>query len=151
MATFEMSRSTTVAAAPERVHALVNDFREWQQWSPWEGLDPDLKRTYTGPERGVGAHYEWDGNKKAGHGTMEIIESTPSAVAIDLHFLKPFEATNITRFDLAPAGEGTAVTWTMTGERGALMGVMGKLYFDKAVGKDFDRGLAQLKATAEHA
>lgn len=149
MATFEMSRSTTIAAALELVHALVNDFREWPQWSPWEGLDPDLERTYTGPERGVGAHYEWDGNKKAGHGTMEIIESTPSAVAVDLHFLKPFEATNITRFDLAPAGEGTAVTWTMTGERGALMGVMGKLYFDKAIGKDFDRGLAQLKTTAE--
>ncbi len=150
MARFEMSRSTTIAAAPERVHALVDDFREWQQWSPWEGLDPDLKRTYTGPERGVGAHYEWDGNKKAGRGTMEIIESTPSAVAVDLRFLKPFEATNITRFDLAPTGEGTAVTWTMTGERGALMGVMGKLYFDKVIGKDFDRGLAQLKATAEH-
>ena len=149
MASFEMNRSTTIAAPPERIHALLDDFRAWQQWSPWEGLDPDLQRTFTGPERGVGSHYEWDGNKKAGHGTMEIIESTPHAVVVDLRFLKPFEATNITRFDLTPTGEGTDVVWTMSGQRGALMGLMGKLYFDKAIGKDFDQGLAQLKAAAE--
>ncbi|WP_206678316.1 SRPBCC family protein, partial [Salmonella enterica] len=79
----------TVAAAPERVHALIDDFREWQQWSPWEGLDPDLDRTYSGPSRGVGSHYAWRGNKKAGQGRMEITESTPSRVAVDLHFLEP--------------------------------------------------------------
>ena len=149
MASFEMNRSTTIAAPPERIHALLDDFRAWQQWSPWEGLDPDLQRTFTGPERGVGSHYEWDGNKLAGHGTMEIIESTPHAVVVDLRFLKPFEATNITRFDLTPTGEGTDVVWTMSGQRGALMGLMGKLYFDKAIGKDFDQGLAHLKAAAE--
>ena len=149
MAAFEMSRSTTVAAPSARIHALVDDFHAWQTWSPWEGIDPDLQRTYTGPDQGVGAHYAWSGNKKAGEGTMEILESTPSSVVCDLRFLKPFEATNVMRFDLTLSGAGTAVVWTMTGERGAVMGLMGKLYFDKAVGKDFDRGLAQLKAAAE--
>lgn len=149
MADFSMSRATTVDAPAERVHALVDDFREWQRWSPWEGLDPDLRRTYTGPERGVGSHYAWAGNKKAGEGTMEIIESTPSTVAVDLRFLKPFKATNVTRFDLAPLDSGTRVTWTMTGERGAVMSLMGKLYFDKTIGADFERGLASLKAEAE--
>jgi len=149
MAAFEMSRSTTVAAPSARIHALVDDLHAWQTWSPWEGIDPDLQRTYTGPDQGVGAHYAWSGNKKAGEGTMEILESTPSSVVCDLRFLKPFEATNVMRFDLTLSGAGTAVVWTMTGERGAVMGLMGKLYFDKAVGKDFDRGLAQLKAAAE--
>jgi hypothetical protein len=149
VAHFELSRSTTIAAPPERVHALLDDFREWRAWSPWEELDPDLQRTFTGPEQGVGSHYAWSGNKKAGQGTMEITESTPSAVVVDLQFLKPFEATNVTRFDLVPAAGGTHVTWTMTGERNALMTVMGKLFFDKAIGKDFDKGLAQLKAAAE--
>lgn len=149
MADFSMSRATTVDAPAERVHALVDDFREWPRWSPWEGLDPDLRRTYTGPERGVGSHYAWAGNKKAGEGTMEIIESTPSTVAVDLRFLKPFKATNVTRFDLAPLDSGTRVTWTMTGERGAVMSLMGKLYFDKTIGADFERGLASLKAEAE--
>lgn len=150
MAHFEMSRSTTINAPAARVHSLLNDFREWQQWSPWEGLDPDLKRTFTGPATGVGSHYAWAGNKKAGEGTMEITESTPSSVAIDLEFLKPFKASNVTAFDLTEAGSGTTrVNWTMTGTRGVIMGLMGKLFFDKAIGKDFDKGLAQLKAAAE--
>lgn len=150
MAHFEMSRSTTINAPAARVHSLLNDFREWQQWSPWEGLDPDLKRTFTGPATGVGSHYAWAGNKKAGEGTMEITESTPSSVAIDLEFLKPFKASNVTAFDLTEAGSGTTrVNWTMTGTRGLIMGLMGKLFFDKAIGKDFDKGLAQLKAAAE--
>lgn len=150
MAHFEMSRSTTINAPADRVHSLLNDFREWQQWSPWEGLDPDLKRTFTGPATGVGSHYAWAGNKKAGEGTMEITESTPSSVAIDLEFLKPFKASNVTAFDLTEAGSGTTrVNWTMTGTRGVMMGLMGKLFFDKAIGKDFDKGLAQLKAAAE--
>jgi hypothetical protein len=149
MASFSMTRSTTVDAPPERVHPLIDDFRAWQQWSPWEGVDPDLQRTYTGPERGVGSHYAWSGNKKAGEGTMEITSSTPSAVVVDLRFLKPFKATNVTRFDLTPVGGGTRVDWTMTGERNAVMSLMGKLFFDQAIGKDFDRGLASLKAAAE--
>jgi hypothetical protein len=149
MPAFEMSRSTTVDAPPEQVHALVDDFHRWRTWSPWEDLDPDLRRTYTGPERGVGSVYEWSGNKKAGAGRMEIIESTPSTVAVDLRFLKPFEATNVTRFDLTPAGAGTRVVWTMTGERGLLFSIMGRLFFDRAIGKDFDKGLARLKAAAE--
>lgn len=150
MAHFEMSRATTINAPADRVHSLLNDFRAWQQWSPWEGLDPDLKRTFTGPATGVGSRYAWAGNKQAGEGTMEITESTPTSVAIDLEFLKPFRASNVTAFDLTEVGSGTTrVNWTMTGTRGVIMGLMGKLYFDKAIGKDFDKGLAQLKAAAE--
>lgn len=149
VATFSMTRSTTVDAPPERVHALLDDFRAWQQWSPWETVDPNLSRTYAGPDRGVGSRYAWSGNRKAGQGTMEITSSTPTAVVVDLRFLKPFEATNVTRFDLTPVGDGTRVDWTMTGERTAVMSVMGKLYFDKAIGKDFEKGLASLKAAAE--
>ncbi len=149
MSAFQMSRSTTVAAPPEVVHAKLDDFHAWQSWSPWEGLDPDLQRTFTGPEKGVGSHYHWKGNNKAGEGTMEIIESTPTRVAVDLEFLKPFKASNITTFDLVPTGSGTDVTWTMTGQRSMVMSLMGKLFFDKAIGKDFEKGLARLKATAE--
>ncbi|UTT65817.1 SRPBCC family protein [Janibacter sp. CX7] len=154
MADFELSRSTHVDADPETVRALLDDFREWVHWSPWEGVDPDLRRTYSGPERGVGATYEWAGNKQAGEGRMRITSSDPAAVVLDLDFLKPFKASNVTRFDLVPSGGagtggGTDVSWTMTGRRGAVMSLMGRLFFDKAIGKDFDKGLAALKATAE--
>ncbi len=149
MSAFEMSRSTHVDAPPERVLPLLDDFHEWQQWSPWEGLDPNLQRTFTGPEKGVGSHYHWSGNKKAGEGTMEITKAGPGGVEVDLRFLKPIKATNVTRFDLTPAAGGTDVTWVMTGERNVAMALMGKLYFDRAVGRDFEKGLASLKAAAE--
>ncbi len=149
MADFTLSRSTRIQADPAHVHALLDDFREWQKWSPWEGLDPNLSREYTGPDHGVGATYRWSGNKKAGEGEMRMTGSTPSAVVVDLEFVKPFKAVNVTTFDLAPTGGATEVTWTMTGTRNAVMGVMGALYFDKAIGRDFERGLAALKQEAE--
>ena len=149
MPDFSTSRRTHVNADPAEVHALVNDFSEWPKWSPWEDLDPDLKRTFTGPDSGVGSRYAWEGNSKAGTGTMESVRSDPSQIEIALEFLKPFTATNTTRFAFAPAAGGTDVVWTMTGKRGVLMDLMGKLYFDKAIGKDFEKGLAALKSAAE--
>lgn len=146
---FSLSRSTHVAAEPERVHALLDDFRRWQAWSPWEDVDPDLRRSYSGPDQGVGSRYEWQGNRRAGHGSMEITESDPARVVVDLRFLKPFKAENVTRFEMTPVGGGTDVRWTMTGHRNPVMQVMGRLFFDKAIGHDFEKGLAQLKAAAE--
>lgn len=151
MGDFSLSRSTRVRADAATVHALIDDFREWTKWSPWENVDPDLHRDYTGPQRGVGSTYRWSGNRKAGEGMMRITGSTPTSVVVDLEFLKPFKATNVTTFDLVPAGDATDVTWTMTGTRNPVMGLMGRLFFDKAIGRDFERGLASLKAEAERA
>jgi hypothetical protein len=149
MADFSLSRTTRIDTAPAVVHALIDDFREWQRWSPWEGLDPDLRREYSGPDHGVGSTYGWSGNKKAGEGEMRIAASTPAAVVVDLEFLKPFKATNITTFTLAAVGDSTEVTWTMAGSRSAIMSLAGRLFFDKAIGGDFDKGLAALKREAE--
>ena len=150
MGTFRISRSASIAADPALVHRLVNDFHEWQAWSPWEGLDPDLERTYSGAESGVGAAYAWSGNRRAGEGDMEVTASTPERVDVRLTFRKPWKATNEVSFELAPVGDGTDVTWVMTGEQKGLMGLLGKVVsMDRLVGKDFDRGLARLKAAAE--
>lgn len=149
MATFELSRSIRIDADPARVHGLVDDFRNWESWSPWEELDPDMEHRYPGPERGVGARHEWAGNRKAGEGAMEITESDPRKVVSDLEFIKPFKASNVSRFDLEPAGDGTDVTWTMSGQQNPLMRLLGRVYFDKAIGQDFERGLANLKKQAE--
>ena len=151
MADFSLSRSTRIQAAPTSIHPLLDDFHQWQKWSPWEGLDPDLKREFSGPDHGVGSTYHWSGNKKAGEGEMRMTASSPVGVAVDLDFLKPFKASNVTTFDLTPSGDTTEVTWTMTGTRSAIMGLMGKLFFDKAIAKDFDKGLAALKREAEQA
>jgi len=151
MSEFEVARSTTIAADPARVHSLINDFHAWTQWSPWEELDPELSRDYSGPDTGVGARYAWQGNRKAGQGSMEITRSTPERIDLRLLFVKPWKADNQVDFTLTPVGDaGTQVTWRMTGEHKGLGILLGKLFsMDRLVGKDFDKGLARLKAVAE--
>lgn len=150
MSSFDIARSTTIEAAPARVHGLVNDFHEWPAWSPWEDVDPALRRTYSGPDSGVGAHYAWSGNRKAGSGSMEITSSTPQEIDLRLSFLKPWKATNEVSFTIVPVGEGTEVTWRMWGEQKGAAAIFGKVFnMDKLLGKDFEKGLARLKATAE--
>ncbi len=149
MSSFEIRRSTTVAADPERVQALVDDLRAWQAWSPWEGLDAELEREYTGPAAGTGAAYAWKGNRKAGQGRMEVRRSEPGRTEMGLEFLKPFKARNDLVFLFEPSGEGTEVTWIMTGERSGVSGVVGRvMQMDKMIGRDFERGLERLAATA---
>lgn len=150
MSRFEVTRSTKVDAPPARVHALVNDFHRWTVWSPWEGIDPALRRTYSGPDSGVGARYAWSGNRKAGEGSMAITSSAPERIGVELAFTKPWKTTNQVDFLIVPAGSATDVTWRMTGEQTGLAALFGKIYpMDKLVGGDFDRGLAQLKSAAE--
>jgi uncharacterized protein YndB with AHSA1/START domain len=151
MGDFEVTRSTTIAAPRERVHDLLDDFHQWRDWSPWEELDPNLQREYSGAESGVGARYAWEGNRKAGKGNMEIVDSTPERVGLQLTFEKPWRATNQVAFELTPAnGDGTAVTWRMNGTNKGMAALFAKVFsMDRLVGKDFEKGLAQLKAKAE--
>jgi hypothetical protein len=148
MPAFEHTRSITIAAPPKAVLALVDDLHTWVKWSPWEGLDTDLTRTYGGSDRGVGARYHWAG-KKSGEGSMLITGATSERIELDLDFIKPFKASNKVVFRFDADGSGTRVSWTMSGTRNVLLAIMGKLFFDGMIGKDFDKGLAKLKAVAE--
>ena len=148
---FRVVRTTTIDAPPEKVFGYFNDFQEWRAWSPWEDLDPNLQRTYSGSDSGVGAKYAWEGNKNVGAGSMEIVESTsPSKISLKLDFSRPFEAHNMTDFTFDPAGAGTKVTWDMHGPNqcmGRIMGVF--MDMDAMVGKNFEDGLAKVKSLAE--
>jgi hypothetical protein len=151
MSSYEVRRSITIEAEPKKVYDRIVDLQKWPAWSPWEGLDPGMTKRYTGPGSGVGASYAWSGNRKVGEGRMTITDvAEPGRVALDLHFLKPFKAENETVFVLEPAGQGTEVTWSMTGSHTVLSRIMGIFVsMDKMIGKDFEKGLAQLKADAE--
>src|SRR6476660_3352771 len=114
--TFRVQRSAAIKAPPEKVFALINDFKRWDAWSPWEKKDPAMKRTWGAVTSGKGATYAWEGNKDVGQGSMEIAESiAPSKVALKLDFLKPFEAHNTVVFTLEPKDGVTNVTWAMEG------------------------------------
>ena len=147
--TFRVVRTTSIEAPPETIFPLINDFQKWSGWSPYEKLDPAMKRSFSGPQSGKGARYAWE-SKKAGAGSMEITEAKPSQISLQLDFTKPFKANNLVDFTLVPRGDATEITWDMHGPTpfmGKIMHVF--INMDRMVGKDFDTGLANLKAIAE--
>ena len=167
---FRVQREVDIKAPPEKVFALIDDFHHWTAWSPWEKLDPAMKRIYGGPTNGKGANYAWEGSSKVGAGRggiddlhapgadlagafprMEIVDTaSPARIQIQLDFLKPFEAHNTAEFTLRPAGDLTHVTWAMYGPSPFISKVMGLFFsMDAVIGKDFEAGLANLKSAAE--
>lgn len=140
-----VERNLLISAAPSEILAEIQDLHKWRAWSPWEGLDPDLKRDYSGPESGVGATYSWSGNRKAGAGTMRIASVTDDGVAVNVEFTKPFASKSVSSFHLEPQDDATLVTWTMTSPQNLLMRLSGVfIKFDKMLGKDIEKGLAGL-------
>ncbi|MGB9369772.1 MAG: SRPBCC family protein [Xanthobacteraceae bacterium] len=153
--TFRVQRSTSIKAPPEKIFSLINDYRNWPQWSPYENRDPDMKRTFSGAASGKGAKYAWQGNKNVGSGEMEIIDTAPpNKILVKLDFMTPFEAHNIAEFTLEPRGDATNVTTNVTWAMQGPVPLMGKgmhmvMDVDKMVGNDFAAGLETMKAAAE--
>lgn len=152
--TYVVERSETIAASPSVVFERVGNLQGWDDWSPWAEMDPNMNKTYNGEQGAVGSSYHWTGNRKVGEGQMTIKASEPNErVAIDLKFVKPFKSESVTEVLLAPSGDGTSVTWRMTGENSLMTKIMG--FFgkgmDKMVGPDFEKGLAKLKRISESA
>ncbi|NVM95822.1 SRPBCC family protein [Arthrobacter wenxiniae] len=145
MSTFTVERSAVIPAPASEIYPLVESFREWTKWSPWETVDPNMQRSYEGPVSGVGAKYAWKGNRKAGAGAMVITGAEPARINIRLEFTKPMKAVNPITFTFAPEASGTRVTWTMNGEsKGITKFFMLFMNMDKLVGRDFEKGLAHL-------
>lgn len=146
---FRFQRSATIQAPPEAILAHVNDFRRWADWSPYEKLDADMKKTYGGAPSGVGATYAWEG-RKAGAGRMTILETSPARTVIDLEFEKPFKAHNTAEFTTEREGAATRLTWAMHGRSPFISKLFGVFVnMDKLLGRDFEAGLADLKRIAE--
>jgi uncharacterized protein YndB with AHSA1/START domain len=150
-ATYSVVRKAKVAAPPAEVYARLADFHRWEAWSPWAKLDPSMRTDFSGSDGTPGASYHWIGNDKVGEGRMTVLQtSPPERVVIKLEFMKPFASVATTTFTLAPAGHGTEVAWLMEGENsfmGKAMVLVGGM--DAMIGRDFEKGLAQLKAAAE--
>jgi len=149
--TFRIERSTSIKTPPEKIFPLINGFHQWESWSPWEKIDPAVKRSYSGADSGKGAVYAWQGNKDVGRGRMEIVESTPSSnVVIKIDFIQPFEAHNTIEFTLERQGDAAKVTQAMYGPSPFVSRLVGLFCsMDKMVGQKFEEGLASMKAIAE--
>jgi uncharacterized protein YndB with AHSA1/START domain len=149
--TLHVQRTASIKASPETIFALINDFDQWAAWSPYEKKDPAMKRTRSGAPKGKGSVYAWDGDKNVGKGRMEIADAQPPAkVTINLDFEKPFEGHNTVVFTIEPKGDAVNVTWAMTGRSNYIAKVIGIfISMDKMIGRDFEAGLAGMKAVAE--
>ena len=152
MSKYEVERTASIAATPAAVFANIGDLNSWDDWSPWVEMDPDMIKTYEGEPGTVGSSYHWTGNRKVGEGRMVMNEvQAPSKVGVDLSFIKPFKSESVTQMSVAPSGDGSTVTWRMTGEQTLMVKVMGLFgkSMDKMVGPDFEKGLAKLKRITE--
>lgn len=149
---YHIERSLTISAPPDKIYPLLEDFHKFGEWSPWEKLDPAMKRNFAGAEKGEGAVYSWQGNDKVGEGMMTIVSTVPNQqVNVRLEFIKPAASVCQTVWALKPEGDKTTVTWTMDGENKSLIekAFSVVMNLDKMVGGDFERGLANLKAVSE--
>jgi carbon monoxide dehydrogenase subunit G len=148
---FRVVRTAAISAPPEAVFAQVNDFHNWDSWSPWAKLDPAMKQSYEGSPSGKGAVYAWTGNHSVGEGRMTLTESRPAElVRIDLDFVKPFKGHNKTEFTFRPEGKQTTVTWSMEGQKNFISKAIGLfMSMDRMIGRNFEQGLIQLKTVVE--
>ena len=144
-----VERTVTINAPAQAIFPYLNDYRRFNEWSPWAHRDPNATYSFEGPERGVGARMTWSGNEQVGSGTQEIIMSdSPNRLETHLDFGDQGEA--VAFFDLRPAGEATEVTWGFDTDMGLnpigrYMGLM----MDTWVGGDYEQGLANLKEAVE--
>ncbi len=150
---FSVSRAITIAAPPATAFTEVDDFHRWQAWSPFEKLDPAMTRTHAGAASGVGAIYRWSGNSQAGEGSMTIVESRPhELIRIRLDFVRPLASQAEAVFTFANDGEATTANWTMHGESSFVCKAVGMfMSMDTMLGRQFEDGLAALKAVCEGA
>jgi uncharacterized protein YndB with AHSA1/START domain len=148
---FRVARSMTINAPPEKIFPLINDLKSFNQWNPFARRDPKMEIAYSGPPSGKGAGNAWDSTGRAGKGSLEITDILPpSSVMMRLDMEKPMEGHNTILFALQAKGDGTDVSWTMTGPYPYLNRVLGTVFnMDKMIGSEFEKGLAELKVIAE--
>ena len=149
--TFQVERTGTIKATPEAIYPYLSDFRKGEAWSPYEKKDPAMKRTFFGAESGKGSVYEFAGNKEVGAGRLEIIDAVPpTRVVLSLDMREPFAGHNTIEYTLEPVGNGTKFTWAMHGLVPYPAKVMSVFFsMDKMIGRDFETGIANLKAIVE--
>jgi polyketide cyclase/dehydrase/lipid transport protein len=150
---FHVERKATIAAPPAAVFAHVDDLHKWEAWSPWAKLDPNAKVGYESAPAGKGAAFTWVGNDKVGEGRMTLVESRPAEfVDIKVDFTRPFKGTNSSAFTFKPAGDGTGVTWTMSGHRNfGAKAMCLVLNGKKMIGDQLDNGLARVEGRGREA
>jgi hypothetical protein len=148
---FRYEKSGVIQASADKIFPYISNFKMGGLWSPYEKIDPNMKKTFKGPDAQVGSIMEFEGNSDAGSGSLEILKIVPNElVEIKLTMTKPFSAENIIQYQLASEGSGTRFTWSMSGD-GGFMGKLISVFIncEKMVTAQFSTGIANLKTVVE--
>jgi uncharacterized protein YndB with AHSA1/START domain len=148
---FRYERSGVINAPAEKIYPYLVDFQLGAQWNPYEKKDPNMKKSYSGTPGQPGYAMEFDGNRDAGSGKLELLKTVPNqSVDIKLTMLKPFKGENLVEYKLTPEGNATRFTWAMSGD-GGFMGKLMTVLIDceKMVAGDFEVGIQNMKTLIE--
>ncbi len=151
--TAHVERQALINAPAEKIFAVVSDLQRSKDWSPWFGLDPGMQVTFEGPGGntgpGVGQKMKWTStNANVGNGSQETVAFVANekiVAALDFGEMGKANATVL----LAPEGAGTNVTWSFDSELNSLPERWFGLMFERWIGADYEKGLANLKAYVE--
>ncbi|WP_395846630.1 SRPBCC family protein [Cystobacter fuscus] len=149
--TYRTERAMPLAAPAEIPFALVNDLHRWRLWSPWDALDPGMRRHFDGPIAGPEAVYTWAGNARAGKGRMTVLESRPyDFIRVRFERLAPRPSTSTLDFTFQPTAEGVLLRWSQEGQL-SWMDKARSLFTDLEArrGEELDQGLKALAAVSE--
>lgn len=149
--TYHVERKIVVSANIDTVFKSLCSLKDQQVWSPWGSKDPNMTIKYNGTDGQVGSTTYWIGNKEVGEGEQEITKIEPTSyIETELRFLKPYESNSTGFFTTKRVAEGTEVTWGFKGNNTfptTLMMVF--MNMDKAIGPDFEKGMADFKSFIE--
>ncbi len=149
---YDVSRSIEIGKPSFDVFTYLKLLKNQDEWSPWAKKDPNMKKTYTGKDGEVGFISRWEGNKNVGIGEQEITRIVKDElIESQLRFLKPWKSTSDAYMKVDKVtSDVSKVTWGFSGEsKFPFSIVMLFMNMDKAVGKDFEEGLASLKERLE--
>jgi len=149
---YDVNRKIIVQQPVPVVFEYLKYLKNQDNWSPWAKRDPDMKKEFVGSDGEIGATSKWQGNKDVGSGEQEIKRIVENEVIeSELRFLKPWKSQSDAYLKVNEAGAGeTEITWGFSGKNKFPVSIMMLfMNMDKAVGKDFEEGLASLKEILE--
>jgi uncharacterized protein YndB with AHSA1/START domain len=145
---YRVERVVVINAPAEKVYRLVATPREWPKWGIWFERERDMKVEFMGAESGAGAKWKWASQE--GRGEMEFTRAEPGRVVEYVLAFPDMGMSSKGALTLTPNGEATRLSWTNEGDVGRNPMMRWFVPFlDGMIGKDYEAGMAKLKALAE--
>jgi effector-binding domain-containing protein len=147
---YTVEESIVINAPKNMVYEYISNLNNFNEWSPWSEVDPNMEITISGDGKSVGSQYQWEGNKDAGKGGMKIIEKDRDRVDIELTFIEPWESESFTQYRFEETENGTKVIWYMEGRMPYPMNIFNLFSMMKnAIGTEYQKGLNAVKEILE--